>query len=161
MKMFVFNLSLAVAITILRPLACGAQTAPAITTQPASAVVSMGNPAALNAVVSGTGVGFQWLKDGVILPGQTNGSISFGSFQFTNGGNYQLVATNAFGMAITLPASLSVPFQSLAGCGANSWGQLGNASYTQQMFSLNVSSNVVMAAAGDAYSLFVTRDGTL
>jgi alpha-tubulin suppressor-like RCC1 family protein len=134
---------------------------PLITTQPVSASAALGSPASLTAGVSGQNLHFQWLKDGAILPGQTGGSISFGSLQLTNCGNYQLVATNTYGMAITLPASLSVPFLPLAGCGANYWGQLANAANPQLMAALNVSSNVVTAAAGDAYSLFVTSDGTL
>ncbi|MEI7809658.1 MAG: immunoglobulin domain-containing protein, partial [Verrucomicrobiota bacterium] len=60
---------------------------PAITTQPVSAVVTMGQPASLSVANTGTApFGYQWLKDGVLLNGQTNSSVSFASFQFTNSG---------------------------------------------------------------------------
>src|SRR5689334_3525096 len=86
-----------------------AQAQPIITNQPVAQVVNIGDAVALNAGVSGTDVGYQWLKDSVILTGQTNSSIGFSSFQFTNCGNYQVVATNGSGMTISLPVALSVP----------------------------------------------------
>lgn len=133
----------------------------AITNQPAGAVVNLGSAVTLTAGASGTGMGCRWLKDGVLLPGQTNSSISFDSFQFTNCGNYQLVATNIYGTAISYPASLSISGAPLQTLGNNSYGQLGNAVWPGTNRPVSVASSVVAVAAGNAHSLFTKSDGTL
>jgi hypothetical protein len=96
----------------------------AITTQP----VSADHPAGQRGGDDGTASEFEchqhgpprrwatkWLKDGVLLNGQTNSSVSFASFQFTNSGSYLVVITNTQGMVISLPAFLSVSNTSRAG----------------------------------------------
>ena len=84
-------------------------TPPAITTQPVSAVVTVGQPASLSVINTGTApLGYQWLKDGAMLPGQTNATLTYAAFQFTNSGSYLVVITNTQGMVISRPASLSV-----------------------------------------------------
>ena len=136
----------------------------AITAQPVSAVVSVGQPASLSASHNGTGpFGYQWLKDGAILPGQTNATLTYASFQFISSGSYSVVITNAAGMAITLPASLSVPDAPLKAWGSNRVGQLGlgNDNYASVRLPETVASNVVATAVGSSHSLFVTTDGTL
>ena len=130
---------------------------PSILSQPSSAVVGLGQPAGLSVAVEGTPpLAYQWVKDGVILAGQTNSSLSFGSFQFTNGGNYSVVVTNANGLALSLPASLSVSNAPWRGWGGNPYSQLGKGAIP-----LVVATNVVTAAVGAAHSLWVTADGTL
>src|SRR5271157_2502400 len=82
---------------------------PGITSQPVSTVVGSGQTASLSVTATGAApLAYQWLKDGVILCGQTNSTLSFASFQFTNSGTYQAVVTDSSGLAISLPASLSL-----------------------------------------------------
>ncbi len=137
--------------------------APSITIQPAGAVATIGQSASVSVTASGTApLAYQWLKDDVWLPGQTNSSVSFASFQFTNSGSYRVVITNAQGMMISRPASLSVPNAPLQAWGYNSQGQLGNGTITSPQYGpTRVASNVVAMAAGGVHSLFVKADGTL
>ena len=135
---------------------------PVITSQPVSAVVTMGS--ATNLSVSNTGtapIGYQWLKDGVILSGQTNRTVSFNPFKFTDSGSYSVVIKNSQGMAISRPASLSIPNAPLRGWGINDAGQLGNGTTINADLPITVASNVVSVAGGRYHSLFVKADGTL
>jgi len=67
MKTFLRKMVLLAAVTVICRATVHAQTAPVITNQPVGAVVNLGDSATLSAGVSGTGVDFQWLKDGVIV----------------------------------------------------------------------------------------------
>ena len=134
---------------------------PSITVQPVGAVVAVGQSAGVSVTASGNApLGYQWLKNGAILTGQTNATLTYSSFQFTNSGSYAVVVSNLGGLAISLPASLSVPSALLKGWGYNGSGQLRNANQSQTL-PITLASNVVNMAAGDGHSLFVTTDGTL
>jgi len=135
---------------------------PAIAARPVSAVVTIGQATSLSVTSSGTvPFSYQWLKDNVILSGQTNRTLSFSSFKFTDSGSYSVVITNTIGMAISLPASLSVPNAPLRCWGRNDYGQLGNGTRSNSCLPVQVASNVVVATAGQAHSLFVKANGTL
>lgn len=140
-----------------------AQAQPIITNQPVGLVGNLGSEAVLSAGVAGDGLGYQWLKDGVILTDQTSSSMTIGSIQITNCGNYRLVATNLSGTAISLPAALSVPGVPLQAWGYNGSGQLGLGSSDGNPHPdpHEVAKNVVAAAAGGYHSLFVKSDRTL
>ena len=138
------------------------QLPPAITTQPSNAVVTAGQPTSLSVSSSGTTpFSYQWFKDGALLPGQTNSTLTYASFQFTNSGNYYVVITNGFGMAISLPARLCVTNAPLLGWGYNQFGQLGNGTLSDVYRPIAVNSNMVAFSAGGAQSLIVKTDGTL
>lgn len=135
---------------------------PVITDQPVSAVAATGSAASLSVSNSGPGpFGYQWLKDGVILSGQTNSTLSITSFQVTDCGNYSVVITNAQGMAISFPASLSTPDATLWAWGGNDDGELGDGTTNNTSRPVQVVSNAVAAASGVYYSLCVKADGTL
>ncbi|MEI6165752.1 MAG: immunoglobulin domain-containing protein [bacterium] len=138
-------------------------TTPVITAQPVSAVVAVDQLASLSVSNSGTGpFVYKWIKDGVILSGQTNSTLSISSFKFTDSGSYSVVITNSVGMSISLPASLSVPNAPLRAWGSNGSGQLGNGTTggpTNRP--ALVANNVVAVAGGWSHSLFVQADGTL
>ncbi|MEI6674535.1 MAG: MBG domain-containing protein [Verrucomicrobiota bacterium] len=137
--------------------------APTITTQPVSAVVTVGGTASLSVTAGGTTpYSYQWLKDGAMLPGQTNATLTYAAFQFTNSGSYRVVITNAQGMVISRPASLSVANAPLQAWGYNYEGQLGMGNTSREnKCPVSVASNVVAVAAGSGHSLFVKADGTL
>ena len=135
---------------------------PAITAEAQSAVVVEGGPASLSVTCTGTApLRYQWLKDGVMLVGQTNQTLTFASFQFTNSGSYRVVVTNAGGLVISRSALLSETNAPLQTWGDNGLGQLGNGSYSKTNRPVSAVSNVVAAAAGSVHSLFVKADGTL
>ena len=126
-----------------------AGAAPVITAGPTNSVVAIGQAAGLGVTVTGTGLGYQWFKDGVWLVGQTNSNLSFGSFQFTNSGAYRVVVTNATGIAISRPAFLSVTNAPLLAWGENEYGQVGNGTYSNSVSTpVSVASNAVAVAAG-------------
>src|SRR5262249_40914017 len=51
---------------------------------------------------------FQWLRNGVPVPGQTNFTLSIGSVQFADGGSYSLKASNLVGVVTSSIANLTV-----------------------------------------------------
>ncbi len=143
-------------------------TAPVITQPPVGASVGLGQAASLSVSATGAGVpvsnalSYQWIKDGGLLPSQTGASISFPSFQLTNSGAYQVVVSNALGLAISMPAFLSLSNSPLRGWGYNQYGELGDGgSYYGVASPELVASNAVTAAAGAYHSLYVTPDHTL
>ena len=127
---------------------------------PASQVALLGQSVTL-AATAGVPSTYQWLKDGVILTGQTNASVTFNALAFTNCGNYQVAITNAYGLSVSLPASLSVPNQSLEAWGYNNVGQLGNLPVTSTNRPVFRTNNIVAASIGQNFSLYVRSDHTL
>ncbi|AWI08751.1 pectinesterase family protein [Ereboglobus luteus] len=90
--------------------------APVITTQPETAVVTIGSPASVS-VVADTGIAaapfaptYQWRLDGVDIPGATSATYSIASFNSaTDEGSYTVVVTNAAGSVTSDAAVLCDP----------------------------------------------------
>ena len=63
----------------------------------------------LNAgLVADGSITYQWFRDGNLIPGATGPNFNIGSLQSTNVGNYQLVATTAFGsITNTVPVAIT------------------------------------------------------
>lgn len=88
---------------------------PAFTTQPAGAVVTVGNAVTLTAVASGTPAPtYQWRKNGVNISGATAGSYTMSSVTTASAGTYSVVATNSVGSATSTGAILTVNLAALA-----------------------------------------------
>ena len=135
---------------------------PQVIVNPASSVVSVGATATLSVTALGVApLAYQWFKDNTKLAGQTNSTLSYASFQFTNSGSYQVAITNTLGMALSLPASLSVPNAPFKGWGDNSYGQFGNGTTNSTSQSVGLGSNLVALAVGPGFSLSIGADGTL
>jgi alpha-tubulin suppressor-like RCC1 family protein len=88
---------------------------PAITLQPAGQTLMQGSNVTFAAAASGDApLSYQWYFNGSALVdnGQVSGStttnLTIINLQFTNGGNYVLVATNLVGSAASTPAMLAV-----------------------------------------------------
>ena len=60
------------------------------------------------ATVGAASVLYQWQKDGVILTGATNPSLSLPSVDYTNAGKYRVGATNSSGGVLSPVATLVV-----------------------------------------------------
>ena len=84
------------------------QVAPNIIGQPASATVSQGQ--STNFTVSVTGISpptFQWLKNGIPIPGATGTSFTIAGAVRTNAGNYSVFVSNASGSVTSSVAVLN------------------------------------------------------
>jgi hypothetical protein len=85
-----------------------AGTPPRIVTQPSSITIGEGNPVRLTLVTEGDDLDFQWLKDGVALPGETNSFLAISAATESDEGSYVLRISNEFGSVTTEPAIVTV-----------------------------------------------------
>lgn len=82
---------------------------PAITTQPVSQTVTTGSNVTFTAAASGSPVPtFQWKKNGAVITGATNASLSLPNVQLTDGATYTVVASNSVGSVTSTGAVLTV-----------------------------------------------------
>jgi len=134
---------------------------PVINTQPASQTAASGNNVTLGvAAVGAAPLKYQWFKNGPIL-GATNNTLTVTNASMTNLGIYFVAVTNAYGLAISVPASLAVGSPQLLEWGYNGNGQLGDGTTSNRSLPESVATNVVVAAAGASHSLFVDTNGVL
>jgi glucose/arabinose dehydrogenase len=92
-----------------------ASQAPAITTQPANATVSVGQPATFTVAASGSApLSYQWQRNGANLTGATTASYTLAAAQASdNGAAFGCMVTNSFGSATSNPATLTVTSNTL------------------------------------------------
>ncbi len=84
---------------------------PVILAQPQApaGVVFNGESFSLSAEAFGVEtIGYQWRKDGVAIAGATTSSFSKASAVVDDSGTYDLVVTNAYGTAVSVPAAVTV-----------------------------------------------------
>ncbi|MBL9114828.1 MAG: immunoglobulin domain-containing protein [Verrucomicrobiaceae bacterium] len=85
------------------------RTPPTITTQPTSKLVTPGTVGTLSVTASGTGLSYQWFKNGDTLIGATSASIAFNNAQNPDTGVYTVRVSNGAGSVISNPATMDVP----------------------------------------------------
>src|ERR1035441_1574116 len=91
--------------TLLR----AAQSAPAITTAPASATKCPGQSVTFTVVVTGNApLSYQWRKNGIALAAATNTAYSITSVSAADAGSYTVVVSNSVGTATSAAATLTV-----------------------------------------------------
>ncbi len=77
--------------------------------QPLNQTIFKGSNATFSAACLGTApINYQWLFNGANMPNATNNSLTVSSARLMDGGNYQLVAGNGFGMVTGAVAVLTV-----------------------------------------------------
>jgi hypothetical protein len=82
---------------------------PVIVEQPLGVTAYLGESATLTTVVDGTApITLQWRKENVPIPGATAATFTIASVTSADQGLYDLVASNAFGTAQTLPVAIFV-----------------------------------------------------
>ncbi len=82
---------------------------PTILEQPLSLKVADGGTAKLGVVASGNPLlRYQWLKDGVTLPGETGDTLVLSNVQPAQAGTYCVLVTNHFGAALSSNAVLRI-----------------------------------------------------
>ncbi|MBS1811295.1 MAG: hypothetical protein JST84_24235 [Acidobacteria bacterium] len=97
---------------------CGTQTSNAailtvnqpatINTQPQNQTVCESAPASFTAAVTGTGITYQWRKNGAPIAGATSNTLSFAAATATDAGSYDLVITSDCNTATTNTVILTV-----------------------------------------------------
>jgi hypothetical protein len=85
-----------------------AASAPRFVTQPQSTTATAGEPLTLSATVSGTGLRYQWLKNGLSIPGATNATLTIASTTEADAGSYQLLVGNATDSVTSSPAVVTI-----------------------------------------------------
>ena len=149
-----YTVEVTVNVTVLSP--------PSFTTSPTNQVVAVGGPVNLSVTPNGTGpFCYQWFKNGGMVLGATNSALTFSSVGVTNSGSYYAVVTNAYGMNISQPATVTVGTPQLLAWGGNNYSQLGDGTTANKCLPESVASNVAVASAGADHSLFLKGDGTL
>jgi hypothetical protein len=85
-------------------------SAPAITTNPASTTVTVGQSATFSVVATGTvPLSYQWQKNGVIISGATSSTYTTPPTQTSDDGSiFTVVVSNSAGGLVSSPAMLSV-----------------------------------------------------
>ncbi len=83
-------------------------TAPAITTQPASVAGCTGTNATFTVVATGTGLTYQWQKNTVNIPGATSASYTINNIGSTDAASYRVVITGTCGNLTSSAATLTV-----------------------------------------------------
>ena len=91
--------------------------------QLASVVAPAGAAAVLAANVEGPyPLTLQWYHDGTAVAGATNRCLFLGVCQIADGGDYVLVATNAFGQVSSQPVNLAVQPDLITISSVGAWG---------------------------------------
>ncbi len=84
-------------------------TPPTISVQPQSLAVVAGQPAELGVEAAGDApLSYQWSKDGVVLEGATNASLTLPSASAADVGAYTVAVANPGGTVVSQPATLSL-----------------------------------------------------
>lgn len=81
---------------------------PTFLTQPLSQTALLGGKATFSASAKGTGVTYQWLKNGSVIAGQTNAALTLNGLLAADAGAYSVVASNSNGPRTSAVAVLSV-----------------------------------------------------
>jgi alpha-tubulin suppressor-like RCC1 family protein len=126
-------------------------TAPDITAQPANQMPPIGQTASFQVTALGTPpLDYQWQFGGTNIVGATNGTLTLAPW--SSEGNYSVIVSNAYGVAVSSNATLTTPRTQIVPWGSNSSGQ------TNVPADLG---NVLAIAAGGENSMALKSDGTV
>lgn len=81
---------------------------PSINVTPTSQTVTVGSTVTFLGGATGTGVSYQWLKNGAAIQGATNSSLILVNVQPSNAGDYAILAQNSVGSVVSSSAALVV-----------------------------------------------------
>ena len=86
------------------------QAPPVVTSPPEDATASLAGTASFASAVTGVPTPtLQWIRDGLPIPGATHSTLTLSNVQPAWIGDYQLVASNAAGVAVSRVARLGIP----------------------------------------------------
>ena len=129
---------------------------PTISSQPQGQTAYKGVTVQFSVGVNGTAPVFQWFKDGLLMPGQTNVSLLFPSVQTNDTGSYSMTASNFAGKvtssnALLIVQDVAVQFVTVSGNGQ----VITNAETT-----FGVSVTIQMTTVFSNGVIYYTLDGT-
>ena len=128
---------------------------PALTTQPIAQTSLVGGTVTFSASATGTGLSYQWSKNGVAIAGATSATLSLTNVQGSDSGVYSVTVTNASGSVTSTAATLSVPAARLANVSVRSAAGTGDQTL---IVGLSVggsgSKNVLVRAIGPGLTQF-------
>jgi pectin methylesterase-like acyl-CoA thioesterase len=81
---------------------------PVINQQPQNTTAVVGTPASISVQATGPNMTYQWFKDGNLMGGETNPTLSFASVQLSDTANYTVNISNGGGTIPSDPARLTV-----------------------------------------------------
>lgn len=111
-------------------------SAPVITVHPASKLVAPSQDAVLGVTATGTGLTYQWMKDGSALIGATTSTLTLTAAQSGDTGTYAVIVSNAAGSATSHTAQLTVPIPPVVSVLNLPDARVGE-NYTKQITALN------------------------
>jgi hypothetical protein len=76
-----------------------------ITQQPVSVVACLGKPATFSVTAVGSGLSYQWRKNGGNIPGETRSTLTIGSVTAGDVASYSVVVSSACGLPVTSGAA--------------------------------------------------------
>ncbi|MBL7998065.1 MAG: immunoglobulin domain-containing protein [Candidatus Kapabacteria bacterium] len=83
--------------------------APVVSTQPANVTVCEGQPATMDVASSGSGLSYQWMLNGVMVPGATDARVTVAqTMAAMNGAKVTVKVTNGCGEVVSNEATLTV-----------------------------------------------------
>lgn len=85
------------------------RSAPSITTQPTSKVVTPGTVGTISVTASGSALTYQWYKNGDTLIGATSATLVFNNAQTADTGSYTVRVSNGAGSVMSNAATMDVP----------------------------------------------------
>jgi hypothetical protein len=122
---------------------------PSIVTQPQNETVLIGGIAKFSVIAGGSPVlGYQWLKNNIVIPGATSSVLTISNVQGVNIGSYSVTVTNAVGSVTSNSARLLIAAVSLV----NHAPSLNSAQVEgslQQMLGESLSLNGSTSVSGD------------
>lgn len=126
---------------------------PAITTQPQSQTVGVGDPVTFSVAATGGGpLRYQWLRDGTAIAGAVASSYTIVSTaQSDDGRQFSVRIVNSLGAVTSTPALLTVTSRPSVAILAGDIGSAGNRDGTGGRASFNAPAGVAVDNAGNLY----------
>jgi hypothetical protein len=129
-------------------------SAPTIVAQPVSSTVGVGSTTTFTVNAAGSGLSYQWRRNGIAIAGATTSSIQVSNASSSSAGDYSVVISNAYGSTTSTSAVLSVRGVSYFGSFANNGG-------TFSLFIRPDRTGVFLAYARASKTVLVTKAITL
>ncbi|MGE0481092.1 MAG: PQQ-dependent sugar dehydrogenase [Phycisphaerae bacterium] len=95
---------------------CEGDLAPVITTQPDSRTVCAGDNVSFTVVATGTGLSYQWQRNGVNIGGATSATLNLSGVTTAEAGDYRVIVSSACGSRTSNVATLTVRIPGDANC---------------------------------------------